>query len=367
VPVVAYAGTEDEQMQAAKNVLAKLKPLDIPMTLIEGTGLKHEFPPEMQKKAEAAYAKWLEPGKSPYPAHVHFVTYTTKYPACAWVDVLGMDRHYERTLVDASQTDAGFTVKTANVRDLRLALAPGIPRQPIAVTIDDQKVSARPAGNAGGNLQLYLARRDGQWTSVLPERLQTDRLRRPQKTSNLQGPIDDAFTGPFLCVRGTGQPWHEATAKYVEGDLKRFKEEWDRFFRGELEVKDDADVTAEDVAGNHLILFGDPSSNSLIAQVLDGLPLKWTKEQIALGDKTYPAGQHVPALIYPSPLNPQRYVVLNSGHTFHAKEFLETNAQLYPRLGDYAVLKPAPTDKDALAAEVVTAGLFDDFWQPAKK
>ena len=46
---------------------------------------------------------------------------------------------------------------------------------------------------------------------------------------------------------------------------------------------------------------------------------------------------------------------------------LETNAQLYPRLGDYGVLKPAPTDKDALAVEVVTAGLFGDFWPPAKK
>jgi hypothetical protein len=58
--------------------------------------------------------------------------------------------------------------------------------------------------------------------------------------------------------------------------------------------------------------------------------------------------------------------VLNSGHTFHAPEFLETNAQLYPRLGDFALLKPAPTEKDPVAAEVVTAGLFDDFWQPAR-
>ena len=37
-------------------------------------------------------------------------------------------------------------------------------------------------------------------------------------------------------------------------------------------------MTDEDIAGKHLILFGDPASNSLIAQVLDGLPLKWTKE-----------------------------------------------------------------------------------------
>jgi hypothetical protein len=71
----------------------------------------------------------------------------------------------------------------------------------------------------------------------------------------------------------------------------------------------------------------------------------------------------VPVLIYPSPLNPGRYVVLNSGHTFHAEDFRKTNALLYPRLGDYAVLKLPPGKEDPLAAEVLRAGLFDDFWR----
>jgi hypothetical protein len=35
---------------------------------------------------------------------------------------------------------------------------------------------------------------------------------------------------------------------------------------------------------------------------------------------------------------------------------------LYPRLGDYAVLRLAG-GKDALPAEVATAGLFDEYWQ----
>ena len=55
------------------------------------------------------------------------------------------------------------------------------------------------------------------------------------------------------------------------------------------------------------------------------------------------------------------------GHTFHAADFLGTNALLYPRLGDYAILKPAPTEKDPLAASVVIAGLFDDFWRVKKE
>ena len=40
---------------------------------------------------------------------------------------------------------------------------------------------------------------------------------------------------------------------------------------------------------------------------------------------------------------------------------------LYPRLGDYAIVKPAPTAKDLAAFDVVTAGLFDEHWQVPKK
>ncbi len=63
-------------------------------------------------------------------------------------------------------------------------------------------------------------------------------------------------------------------------NLERFKHEWAKYFRGNLPIKDDIDVSNEDIAGKHLILFGDPASNSLISQVLDGLPLKWTRDSL---------------------------------------------------------------------------------------
>ena len=75
----------------------------------------------------------------------------------------------------------------------------------------------------------------------------------------------------------------------------------------------------------------------------------------------------MPALIYPSPLNGARYVVLNSGHTFHAPEFRGTNALLYPRLGDWAVLKLASTKSDPLGVEARAAGLFDEYWKFVQK
>jgi dienelactone hydrolase len=365
VPVVAYGGAKDPQLQAARNIEARLKPLSLPLKfqVLVAPDLEHKFPPEWQKKAEAAYAPHITKGRPAYPERVRFVTYTMKYPGVHWVTLLGLERHFERTLVDAKRVKKGFDVTTENVRCLRL-LVPKDELQDQLVQIDGQKLTVRPWDSFGVH-SIYLQKQAGLWKTVLPQRLYTERAQRPQKVKDLQGPIDDAFMDSFVCVRGTGKPWHAATHKHVEASLKRFQQEWNKYFRGDAQIKDDVDVNNEDIATRHLILFGDPASNSLIAQVIDSLPIGWTRESIRLAGKTYAAADHVPVMIYPSPLNSARYVVLNSGHTFHASEFQGTNAQLYPRLGDYAILRPAPTAKDALNVEVVTAGLFDDYWKVA--
>ena len=67
-------------------------------------------------------------------------------------------------------------------------------------------------------------------------------------------------------------------------------------------------------------------------------------------------------LIQPNPLAHDHYVVLNSGHTFHEKELATLNYLLFPRLGDWAVIK-VPDDPTRLAAEaVVRSGFFDEQW-----
>jgi hypothetical protein len=323
------------------------------MTHIIAPGLGHSFPPEWRQKVFPEYAKHAGPGRSEYPDKVRFVTYTLRYPGCAWVQLLGLDQHYEQARVEAERTEQGYTVKTANVRRLQLLMPPTPPRS-ITLRIDGQEFAARPHGAA-----LYLDKQNGQWQAVLPQRLAIDLLRQPRKVAGVTGPIDDAFTAPFLCVRGTGKPWHESAAKQAAARLERFAADWNKFLRGDLPIKDDRDVTDEDLASKHLILFGDPSSNSLIGQVVQGLPLQWTPQSITLAGKTVPGADHLPVLIYPSPLHTNKYVVLNSGHTFGAAEFRGTNAQLYPRLGDYALLKVGSDT----ATEVVTAGLFDDDWR----
>jgi hypothetical protein len=367
VPVVAYAGADDPQIAAMRAIDARVKAAGMSMSPpLIAPGLGHSFPAEWKQKAEAEYAKYAAKGRAAYPPNMHFETWTLKYPSCDWVEILALERHYRRALVDAEQKDDGFTIKTANVTILHLTLPAGSIRQATPVMIDDQKIEAMPylpAPDAVA-LHLYLEKRDGKWSNVLPERLVTQRLRGLHKVTGLQGPIDDAFMGRFLCVRGRGPAWHEATQTYADAALERFRDEWSKYFRGDLPIKDDVEVTPQDIASAHLILFGDPSSNTLIQQILPDLPMKWSKERITWQGKEYDAAEHVPVLIYPSPLGTDRYVVLDTGHTFHAAEFQGTNALLFPRLGDWAILKLSAETKNPLAAEAIRAGLFDDSWKP---
>lgn len=93
------------------------------------------------------------------------------------------------------------------------------------------------------------------------------------------------------------------------------------------------------------------------------LPLKWTRQTIALGDRNFASADHIPALIYPNPLNPARYVVLNSGLTVEDRDYPASD-YLTPRLGDFAIIKI----KDAPGMpEPAAAGLFDENWRLPKE
>ena len=163
--------------------------------------------------------------------------------------------------------------------------------------------------------------------------------------------MDDSFRRHLMAIAPVGRAGRTSRVRSVRHGR-----------RGDLPVKADTEVTTEDIAAKHLILFGDPSSNSLIEQVLPRLPLGWSAKSIRWAGKEYDASRHIPILLYPSPLAADRYVVLNSGHTFHESDFQGTNALLYPRLGDHAILE-LTDKKDPLAVEVKTAGLFNDTWQ----
>jgi hypothetical protein len=127
-------------------------------------------------------------------------------------------------------------------------------------------------------------------------------------------------------------------------------------------VKDDKDVTEADLAKYHVVLFGDPGSNKWIAKLNGKLPVKWTRETVSIGAESFPAKESFPAMIYPNPLNPAKYVVLNTGLTIDDRGYNGDYGT--PLWGDYAIVK---AKAGAEVPEMLTAGLFDESWKLAKQ
>ena len=182
-----------------------------------------------------------------------------------------------------------------------------------------------------------------------------------RKRHGLQGPIDDAFMDSFIMVRPTGQSQSDKVGKWAAAELRHAIDHWRRQFRGEARVKDDKDIDAADIAACHLILWGDPQSNAILAKIVERLPVKWGNDVVRLGETTYAASHHVPVLVYPNPLNPKRYIVINSGFTFREYDYL-SNARQVPKLPDYAVIDVDVPVSSRAPGGVGTAGFFTEEW-----
>ena len=173
----------------------------------------------------------------------------------------------------------------------------------------------------------------------------------------MQGPIDDAFLDSFVFVTPSGE-----TSAWVKSEQDRAIREWKRMWRGDAQVRRDTEVTDADIADSNLVLWGDAASNRLLARIMDRLPVRWAGGELVLGSRKWPAASHVPILIYPNPLNPNRYVVLNSGPTQREADYL-TNARQVPRLPDYAVVDTTTPADERQPGKIVAAGFFDEQWQ----
>jgi hypothetical protein len=182
-----------------------------------------------------------------------------------------------------------------------------------------------------------------------------------RKTHGLQGPIDDAFMDSFVFVRPTGKAFTDALGRWEQAQADYAISEWVHFFRGEPRVKNDTNITAADIAAHNLVLFGDPSSNAIYRRIADRLPIRWRAEGVTAGAEKFDAS-HAPVFIFPNPLNPKKYIVVNSGFTFHDQS---NNDMQSPKLPDWAVVdvtKPG-NNYNYLPLFVAAQGFFDEAWR----
>jgi pimeloyl-ACP methyl ester carboxylesterase len=329
VPVIEYHGEIDPQKQAGDMMERAMAAEGLGLPRIEGPQTAHKYEP----KAKAELARRIDEiaarGRDANPDKIRFTTFTLTYNQMKWITVDALEQHWERARVDA---DNG-AITTSNVAALTLT------RAAKRFTIDDQPMQPK-------SWPAHFRKISGKWTAA-----PSDRAPGIHKVHGLQGPIDDAFLDSFLFVTPTGDPAAPAIAPWVGSEEKRAIAEWHRQFRGDAQVRNDRDITDADIAGNNLVLWGDPGSNKILARIADKLPKRWPTE----------AAQAL-IMIYPNPLNPKKYVVLNSGFTFREADYL-SNARQTPKLPDWAIVDTSVPPDSRFPGKILSAGFFNEDWK----
>lgn len=346
LPTIAYSGEIDGQRQAADNMAKAMQDVGLTLTQVIGPKTAHRYAPESKPIINQFLDVAATQGRDTMPMHLRFTTFTLRYPRMDWLTVEGMERHWTRAEVDATRSAAGeVVIKTVNVNALTVTLPSSTGS--VHTTIDGQNV---------GRGERFVKSTDGKWHS----RRRNDLLGL-RKVHGLQGPIDDAFMDRFVMVRPTGKPMNDAVGAWTQTEMAHAIRFWRAVFRGDAPTVDDNALTADQITNANLVLWGDPSSNAVLRRIAGKLPIRWDRDgTLHAGARSWPSGS-VPILIFPNPLNPARYIVLNSGITFREAD-MTSNALETPKLPDWAIVDTS-TPPDAYApGRVIDAGFFDEGW-----
>ena len=353
LPVVAYSGEEDKQIQAARIMEEAFREHGQTLTHIIGPGMGHKYHPDSLQQILHEMAQAAQAGLNRGPSQVSLQTRTLRYNRMHWVEILGLHEHWLDSRVDARrETPRRVVVTTQNVNRLALATETGV-----TLEIDGDTITP-PSNEIGVPWRVVLQR--GQHWSLARDAADTLR-----KTPGLQGPIDDVFLEPFLIVAPSRSSSNPAVDAWVKFELQHQIDRWRALFRGEPRVKRDVDVTAEDERQFHLVAWGTPESNRFLRELAEadsGFPIRWTAEQVVVGARTFDARNHVPVFIYP---RAGKYLVVNSGPTFREGHD-RTNSLQNPKLPDWAVIDIRQPPNNVAPGLIVAADFFDEQWQLKK-
>jgi dienelactone hydrolase len=370
-PTIAYSGEIDKQKQAADVMAAALKKEGIELAHIIGPKTGHGWHPEAKEEVSRRIDSIVEHGRNPVPRRVRFTTWTLRYNNAFWVTIDGLNKHWERATIEAEIVDDHtIRVKTHNVAAFTLSTPAGLcsldnTRAPDLLIdgqgegdLRDQPVRNVPRPLSDRSWAAHFTRETWGWDGGVPS--------TPvalAKRHGLQGPIDDAFLDSFLMVRPTGKPLNDKVGTWAEKEMTHAIDHWRKQFRGEARVKNDDAITEADIKDHNLVLWGDPQSNKLLAKIADKMPVGWDAEnRVRAGSFIYSADHHMPVFIYPNPLNPKRYVVVNSGFTFREYDYLN-NARQVPKLPDFAVIDVDEPVSSRTPGRIVRADFFDEQWK----
>ncbi|RPJ55962.1 MAG: DUF3471 domain-containing protein [Acidobacteria bacterium] len=298
---------------------------------------------------------FLEHRRNPDPLHVRIRSAELRNASAYWARVEQVVNPMQFMVVDAELVDPNtIRLDTENVAAITLSPSKTLvdPAKPLkvvwngssqAVTLKEGKATVK--GEGCSNPQ-----------SAIPN----PQLKRP----SLPGTFSDFTTTPFAIVLGT----ISKDAEMVQ--MCRDKADvvikyWREWQKQEPRVFKDTELTDTDAARYSLQLIGGPEANAVTARLAAKLPIKFAAEEITIDGKSFKAKNAAVQMIYPNPLNPERYVFLVAGTSVDG---LYVSEPLVRDTGDWDFLimdgRYAASARRIPQMKLrVATGMFDSSWR----
>jgi dienelactone hydrolase len=314
----------------------------------------HEYPgrvhEQLQVNNPGMSMEWfLQQQRDPNPRHVRIRSVELRHASAFWARVNQAASPMAFMVVDAEVVDRNvIRLDTDNVLDLVLT--------PSAALVDPEK----PVKVVWNGVARDLHANKGELRLASPEY----KPAKLEKNARLPGSTFDLTATPFAVVIGTISKDADMQALCRE-KAQAFIDGWKDNQKFEPRVFKDTEISDADIARYSLILFGGADANRVTAKLESKIPLRISRDAVVVDGKSFKTRDAAVQMLYPNPMNAERYVWVVAGTSATGMYFTDADAsRLY--YWDYRITDGhIPLFKQAASAlqTNVVAGMFDHRWR----
>ncbi len=185
------------------------------------------------------------------------------------------------------------------------------------------------------------------------------------KNPEIEGPISHVTTTPFAVVIGTSSKdtLMNKLCRIKANDFIKYWKNWQKY---EPRVFLDTELSESDMQKYSLILYGDASANLITKKLGNKIPLKISPDKIVITGRTFEAKDACVQMVYPHPLNRERYITVIGATSAAGMYFYNSVNQDYDFfINDGSIGNSRlgfPSDK-----LIIARGVFNYDWQISDK
>ena len=181
------------------------------------------------------------------------------------------------------------------------------------------------------------------------------------KKPGIEGPISHITTTPFALVIGTSSK-DEMMNKIIKQKADDFINYWKDWQKYEPRIFLDSELSEADMKKYSLILYGDAESNLITKKFGSQIPLKVSRDKIEIAGKSFECSDAYVQMVYPHPINNERYVSVIGATSGAGMFFYNSRGQD----ADFLIMDGCiPNNRMGRPMDklIIARGVFDNHWQ----